>query len=78
LARSQPEGQPVFDRSKIIDGKRIFYDEVAGKTEEFDAGSYGNTLAERMSEKFFGAPFRLTDCPMELFSFREDDLVVEN
>lgn len=69
IGEPQPEELPGFSRSKIKDGRRVFYHDIRGKMEEFDVGPYGEELAFRMSEKFFGSPYEEKghNLPMELF-----------
>lgn len=49
-----PEEAQAFERSKIINGERVFYDEIGRKTEEFSPSSYGETLAFLVASRFFG------------------------
>lgn len=54
-----PEELPHYSRSHVRDGQRFFLTDVAGKTEEVDSASYGETLTFAVAGRFLGKPF---DC----------------
>ena len=69
-----PEERAHFERSVVRDGKRYFYADIGGKTAEFSAEAYGDTLAFEVMARFLGCRLGRDDpqidpleLPMESF-----------
>ena len=69
-----PEERAHFERSVVRDGKRYFYADIGGKTAEFSAEAYGETLAFEVMARFLGCRLGRDDpqidpleLPMESF-----------
>lgn len=65
-----PEEQPLFARSEIRDGERIFFQEIDGRLEEFDHASFGEEFVFGLSARCFGQPMDRMESweyPMEVF-----------
>lgn len=65
-----PEERPLYARSELRDGKRVFFHEINGQMEEFDHSSYGEEFVFALSARCFGQPLdQMEDWgyPMEVF-----------
>jgi hypothetical protein len=56
IGELQPEEQPIFASSKMVDGERIFTLEVNGFRFEGTIDQFGERLVFAMASKFFGQP----------------------
>ncbi len=52
----QPEEQPIFAKSKMVNGERVFTQEVSGFHFEGRIDQIGGRLVFEMASKFFGQP----------------------
>jgi hypothetical protein len=48
------EEEPHFEKSVMREGRRFFYREIGGKTEEFDASAFGEELVFEVMGRFLG------------------------
>lgn len=72
------EEKAHFERSIVRDGERIFFSEIDGRAEEFDASAFGETLVFEVMARFLGCrpdetkdDFDPLELPMERFERAE-------
>lgn len=66
-----PEERPLFAKSELRNGERIFFEEINGTIEEFDHSAFGEEFVFELSKRFFGQRIDCSECwdlKMEIFA----------